>query len=138
MISLEEVRQTVIGSFKTVHEAHYPSMLVNYPNFVVVDIEHQKNPFISVELDLKDVEQSAIGERDLLVPGTLRVYFYYRVGQGMSGAYSYTDTLNNYIGMSQIGAIWYHAAKPMTVKTFPGWEGCMNTIKFDVVKGLCV
>jgi len=137
MISLEEVRQTVIGAFQTIHEAH-SSLLVNYPNFVVVDIEHQKDPFISVELDLKDISQAAIGERELLIPGILRVYFYYRDGQGSSGSYSYTDMLNTYLGMTQIDAIWYHAAKPMTVKTFPGWLGTMNTLRFDVVKGLCV
>lgn len=136
MISLEEVRQAVIGNFQTVHEAQYPTTLAEYPNFSVVDIEHQKEPFVKVELDLKDIEQAAIGERELLVPGVLRVYFYYREGQGMSGAYSYTDALNTYLGMTQIGAIWYHAAKPMNIKTFPGWEGCLNTIKFDVVKNL--
>jgi len=136
MISLEEVRQAVIGNIQSVHETHYPTTKANYPNFSVVDLEHQKDPFIKVELDLKDVEQAAIGERELSVPGILRVYFYYREGQGMSGAYSYTDMLNTYLGMSQIDAVWYHAAKPMIIKTFPGWEGCMNTIKFEVVKSL--
>ena len=136
MISLEDVRQEVIGAIQSFQETHYPTMKVNYPNFTVVDIEHQKDPFIKVELDFKDIEQAAIGERELLVPGILRVYFYYREGQGMSGAYSYTDALNTYLGMTQVGAIWYHVAKPMNIKTFPGWEGCLNTIKFDVVKGL--
>ncbi len=136
MLSLEEVRQVVMTTFKSVHDVYYPTMLVNYPNFVVVDLEHQIDPFITVELDFDKTPQAALGEKEINVHGTLIVYFYYRIGTGMSGAYDYTDTLNEYLGMSLIDSIKYQAVSVNNIVSFPGWEGVMNSVVFDVVKGL--
>lgn len=136
MISIEEVRQESLIAFKAVHDANFPSTLVNYPNHVVVDIEKQSDPFVSVSLDLTGMERAAIGEREILVPGSLNVYFYYRTGTGTSDAYTYSDMLNQYLGMTQVGALQFRAVQLITVQTFPEWEGLLNTIRFDVVKAL--
>lgn len=137
MTSIEEVRQEVISAFKTVHDAHYSATLVNYPNIVVVDIEHQTAPFVSVELDLTKITKAALGEKELLVPGMLFVYFYYRIGTGMAGAYNYTDMLNTYLGQEQVGALYFHEAVPVEVQSFPGWKGLMHTMRFDVSSQYC-
>ncbi len=136
MISLDDVREETLTVFKAVHDAYHPTVLVNYPNFVVVDIENQEDPFVSVELSMVNSVQAAMGEREILVPGTLTATYYFREGKGLSSAYVYTDTLNNYIGMTQVGALYFHAVQPMDVQTFPGWKGVMNSIRFDVVKEL--
>jgi len=133
MISLEEVRQSVVAAFKDVHDTHYSSTLVNYPNFTVVDLEHQTDPFVNVELDFTNTEQAALGEKEIYVHGILYVTFYFRDGSGMSGAYSYTDMLNQYLGMSVFNSIGYQAAKVINIQTFPGWQGSMNQIPFDIV-----
>ena len=129
---LEDVRASVLGAFQTAHAVGYAATKVNYPNLVVVDLEHQRDPFVSVELDLSKVEKAALGDTELLVPGVLQVYFYYREGTGTSGAFSYTDSLNTNLCMQQHGAIYYHVVKPMPVTTFPAWVGLLNYIKFDV------
>lgn len=133
MTSTETVRQTVIAAFKAVHEANYSSTPVNYPNYVVVDLEHQALPFVSVEFSIDESDRAALGERDIFVQGTLRVYYYFRDGGGLDGAYSYTDMLNEYLGMTQADSISYRAVQTLNISSFPGWQGVMNAIKFDVV-----
>jgi len=135
MISLEEVRQTVISSFQAIHEVYYPSTLVDYPNYQVVDIERQTAPFIKVELMFDETPRAALGERDILVKGTLYAYFYFRKGAGLSGAYSYTDMLNEYLAMTLTAGIQYQAVRTVNIENFPGWKGVMNGITFDVVSG---
>jgi hypothetical protein len=134
---LEDVRKSVIQTFKDVQGLYYPAMSVNYPNLTVVDIEHQADPFVSVSLDLSKVERAALGDKELLVPGVLEVYYYFREGTGTSSALNYTDTLNAYLCMQQIGDIYYHAVKPMNVKTFPAWVGVLNYIRFDISSPVC-
>jgi hypothetical protein len=136
MISLDEVRQEVVAAFKQVHDANYPTTLVNYPNLIVVDIENQVDPFVSVDLDLSETERSAVGEKELLVPGNLNVIFYYRENTGTTSSWQYADMLNTNLGMSQVGALQFHPVKPMNIKTFDGWDGLMCTVRFDVVKEL--
>ncbi len=136
MISIEEVRQEVTAAFKAIHDANYPTILVNYPNFVVVDIERQEDPFVSLELDLSQLERSAIGERELLIPGVLHVNHYFREGTGTSSTTLYTTMLNEYLGMTQVGALQFQVARPISIQTFPGWLGTMNSIGFDVVPSL--
>jgi hypothetical protein len=129
---LEDVRQSVIGAFQTAHAVSYSATKVNYPNLVVVDLEHQAAPFVSVELDLSAVTKAALGDSELLVPGVLQVYFYYRQGTGTLDAFKYTDSMNANLCMRQIGSVYYHAVKPIPVTTFPAWVGMLNYIKFDV------
>jgi len=135
---LEDVRQEVIGAFKGVHDAHYPATKVNYPNFVVVDLEHQVDPFVSVALDLSLASRAAIGDNEMIVPGLLLVYYYFREGTGSAGSFGYTDMLNQYLCMQQIGSIAYGAAKPMSIRSFPVWDGLLNYIKFDICSTVCV
>ena len=136
MISLEEVRQVVVGAFQTFQNANYPSMLVNYPNFVVVDLEHQELPFISLDIEFNETAQAALGEQEIFVRGRLNIYYYYRTGGGVSGSYSYTDALNSNLGMSMIDGVRYEATQVVNVVSFPGWKGCMNTIPFVIVEGV--
>jgi len=136
MIDLEEVRQTVVAAFKTAHEVSYSATLVNYPNFVVVDLERQVEPFVSLELDIK-AERSSIGEKILWVEGTLSPIFYYRDGKGYSGAVEYTDMLISSLSMKTIDNVYYDVVMPLNIITFPGWKGLMNNIKFKIVDGPC-
>ena len=132
MTSLDEVRQAVVGAFQAIHEVHYPSTKVNYPDFDVVDLENQEQPFVNLELDFSAVSQAAMGENELEVPCMFLVTFYYRPGRGSAEALKYTDMLNEYLCMSQIEYIYYGPAVPIPVTTFPGWQGSMNTIKFHL------
>ena len=136
MISLEEVRSTVVAAFKSAHEVSYSGVLVNYPNYVVVDLEHQRAPFVSIEMELTDTSQAAIGEREITAQGVLRVYYYYRDGTGMSGAFSYIDAMNDNLGMMWLGGVYYQSAKVLDVVSFPGWKGKLLEFKFAVVDGV--
>lgn len=133
MIQLEDVRQSVITTFKSYHDAINPTVLVNYPNYTVVDIERQKDPFVNVELDLNDTPRAALGEKEILVRGVLHVYYYFRDGSGMAGAYEYADSLNQYISMSLVDSVQYEEVKGYDIQTFPGWKGRLNSIKFNIV-----
>ena len=133
---LEDVRQSVVGAFKSVQDAYYPTTLVNYPNITVVDLEHQVDPFVSLSLDLSKATRAALADKELLVPGVLEVYFYFREGTGTQESTIYTDKLNEHLCMQQNGAIYYHAVKPMRVTTFPAWVGTLNYIRFDISSAL--
>jgi len=71
-----------------------------------------------------------------LVPATLIVYFHYREGRGMSGTLNYTDMLNTYLGMGQVGALQFEEVRPTSVKFITGWNSTMNMLPFNVVKEL--
>ncbi len=136
MISFEYVRQKIIAMFKTAHDANYPSTLVNYPNFIVVDLDHQKDPFASVHLSIeRQTKQLALGVKELHVIGMLSVSYYFLEGKGLSGAYSYVDMLNTAIGLKNVDGIVYSMADPVNIKTFPGWEGLLSNISFQVPMG---
>ena len=64
---LEDVRQSVVGAFKSVQDTYYPTTLVNYPNITVVDLEHQVDPFVSLSLDLSKATQAALADKVLIV-----------------------------------------------------------------------
>ena len=130
MISLNDVRKNLISEFKVVHEAHYPNLLVNYPNFVVVDIEVQTDPFVSVGIYFDNVDQAVLGEDELDVTGRLAVSYYFRQGVGTKSAYDYTDMLNNHLAMRKIGGLWVSPAKPFNISTYPGWNGILNSMRF--------
>lgn len=136
MISLEEVRQTAIGHFNTAHNVSYAGTLVNYPNLVVVDLEHQVVPFVSVEINFRNTSQSELGQKEILAQGELVAYFYVRDGEGSAAGLRYADELNELLGMELKGEIYYQAASVLDVVTFPGWKGKMIAFKFDVVRGV--
>lgn len=137
MTSLDEVRIAVIRAFRAVHQANYPTTKVNYPDHLVVDLEHQSEPFISVEIDLTGVTHASMGEKDILVPGILHVIHYSREGTGTSQGLKYLDMLNGDDGLAlkQVGEIFFNVAKPIPVKTFPEWKGLMCSMRFDLSKG---
>ena len=137
MIQLEDIRQSVMGTFQTAQAGVYPSMLVNYPNIIVVDIEHQLDPFISVDLEFRDISRAAMGEREIFGHGALIVYYYFQDNTGTSAALQYADFLNANIAMQEINSVAYQAVQSIDIRTFPGWAGKMNTIIFDVVKSSC-
>lgn len=126
----------MVSTFKAAHEVSFSGTLVNYPNYVVVDLEHQRVPFVSIEIELTDTSMSALGEREITAQGVLRVYYYYREGTGMSGAFSYTDVLNDQLGMTWLAGVYYQAANVLDVVSFPGWVGKLLEFKFDVVDGV--
>lgn len=133
---LNDVRVAVMSAFQAAHTTTYPLIKVDYPNVSVVDIEHQTDPFVRLHLDLSGIERAAMGDLELLVPGMLSVYFYYKEGTGTLASTQYTDMLNARLGLHQIGHLFFHVVKPIEIKTFPGWVGTMNYIKFDVSRSV--
>ena len=132
MNSLEEVRQVIVAEFKAVHDSSYPTVPVNYENFAVVDIEHQREPFVSIELSFDNTELSSLGSEDIFVTGLLSVTYYYQEGRGGQGNLEYSDVLNANLCLRVLNGIYYSAVKPYKVVTFPGWIGRMNMIKFTL------
>jgi len=136
MISVEEVRQEIITTFKAAQNSFYPSMLVNYPNYMVVDIEHQEEPFVTVGLDLTETPVAALGEREILVNGSLFLFYYYRTGTGVASSFTYTDFVNMQLGMKLEGAIQYQAVHSAIFQDIPGWDGRVTTLPFIVVSSI--
>ena len=130
MISLDDIRATIVSEFKSVHEANYPDMLVNYPNFVVVDTDVQLDPFVSVGVYFDHVDQAVLGDSELDVTGRLAVSYYFRQGTGTQGAYKYTDMLNANLVVRKIGSLWVSPVKPFNISTYPGWNGVLNSMRF--------
>ena len=137
MISLEEVRQVVTAEFKRVHEISYSATLVNYENVVVVDIEHQSEPFVSFSMAFDDTSRFAIGETERFAIGRLSPIFYYQEGGGGQGKFDYMDILSNELCFQTLNSIYYDKLDPTPVKNLPGWAGAMGQITFHVVDQTC-
>ena len=134
--AINDIRDSVLGVFKVAHLAEYSTTLVNFPNKVVVDIEKQKDPFVSVDLDFERIEQSALGEDDILAIGALQVYFYFREGTGVMEAFKYYDSISAAIANQVNDSLFFEPAQIITVQTFPGWVGKMCTFRFQLVEGV--
>jgi len=130
MKALNDVRKSLLSAFQSFHEANYPELKVNYPNLVVVDIEHQLDPFISLEIHFDNLDQATLHDDELEITGRFVVYYYFRFGKGTQGALEYTDALNQQFCQRIVGELWLRPARPYNISTFPGWSGVLNSIPF--------
>ncbi len=137
MVYLEDVRKSVMSTFHAAHIINYSATPVNYPNLLVVDIEHQLDPFVSVDLEFRNTSRASLGEREIFVNGALIVYYYCQDNTGSTAAMQYSDFLNDSIAMRVIDSVAYQAVQVVDIVTFPGWVGKMNTLVFDVVDSSC-
>ncbi len=136
MISFEEVRQVGIAAYNDVHVVSFPTIPVNYPDRIVVDLEHQVDPFVSVELEFNPASQTALGERELFVSGFLRLYHYTKDGTGTSASLVYVDDVNEELALKNINNVWFGAPDILDVVSFPGWKGKLVGLEFKVSDGV--
>jgi len=129
---IEEVRSTVMSLFKSLHTGAYPAMLVNYPNLLAVDIEHQTDPFISVEItagETSDIDYLG-SEGDVIIEGSILINYLIPLGKGTTGAASYSDLLKNNIANKRLSGITYGPLRVFSVSPYPGIVGQCNKISF--------
>lgn len=133
--SVESTRNTIITAFKALHTANFPTIPVNYPNFLTVDLENYTgNYFVSVEISVGEtIETAALsgGEND--VKGRLSVSTIHKIGTGTAGSGPYTDMLKNYFQGNTISNIHYSSMKIAEISPYPGYVGRMNIISFRVL-----
>ena len=133
MISLEEIRQTVATTFKTLHDANYGAVPVNWPNFYVVDTEHMPETYVSVQLSLgRPVEMADVRGTEAIVKGELLISFLRREGAGLTGSSAYSDMLLQNICFKKLSGIYYQGLRILSVSPHPGVVGEMNVIAFCV------
>lgn len=87
MISLDEVRSTVIETIKNLHITNYPTIPINYPNKFVVDLENFAGTFfvtVSVNYGGTLVATDITGT-NAEVYGTVTVSTVFKTNTGKTG-----------------------------------------------------
>lgn len=132
MISLEDIRDTVITSFRTLHNASYSTVPVNYPNFFVVDLEHfTGNFFVNVNLNYGyDVSISDLGSGSSVVRGTLEVSTVTKFGTGTKNVSTYSNMLMSNFLSKTLSGVNYTRMRSYQISPYPGYTGIMNVIEF--------
>lgn len=133
MNGLEEVRLVCFSTFKALHNASFPSMPINWPNFSTVDAESLTGPFISVQLSFRfGTEIADVTAIDDMIKGELLVSYLRPTGSGLTGSWAYADMLRAGLCNKKIGGITYYGLKVLDVSPAPGIVGHMNVIPFMV------
>lgn len=129
--SLEEIRRTVISTFKTLVDASYPTLLVEYPNRTAADREHLTGPFVSVDIELSSyMEKFGISDEEMIIKGRLVVYYLYTDNTGMNGSAAFLDSLKDTFCYKQISGITYQDMAVYNVYPSPGIVGQKAVLKF--------
>lgn len=133
MNSIEEIRETIFSTFKAIHDAAFPTVPVNWPNFLLVDGEALNGSFVSVQLTFRNGSEiydiSADGD---MVKGELLVSYLRPVGKGFTGSAAYTDMLRtNFCNQNKAGLTFY-GLSVLEVSPAPGIVGQMNVLPFMV------
>ena len=133
MNSIEEVRSTIILTFKGFHDALFPNVPANYPNYITVDAEHLTAPFVSVQLTFRNgttiYDVSGLAD---IIRGELLVSYLYPAGTGMNGSMVYSDMLRNSMTNKKLSGITYLGMTILEVSPAPGIVGQMNVIAFMI------
>lgn len=132
MISLEDIRDTVITSFRTLHNASYPTVPVNYPNFFVVDLEHFTGSFfVNVNINYGyDVWIADLGSGNNIIKGTLEVSTVTKYGTGTKAMSTYSNMLMTNFLSKTLSGINYTRMRTYQISPYPGYTGIMNIIEF--------
>lgn len=133
MNSIEEIRQTIFSTFKALHDASFPSIQVNWPNYSTVDIENLAGAFVSVQLSFNfATEVFDITSLDDIVRGELLISYLRPTNTGATGSAAYSDMLRANLCYKDKSGIHFGDLSILEVSPAPGCVGQMNVIKFMV------
>ena len=95
MISLDEVRSTIIETIKNLHATNYPTIPINYPNKFVVDLENFSGTFfVTVSVNYGDtLVATDITGTNAEVHGTVTVSTVFKANTGLNGTTMYSNML---------------------------------------------
>lgn len=132
MISLEDVRDAVITSFRTLHNVSYSTVPVNYPNFFVVDLEHFTGSFfVNVNLNYGyDVSIADLGGGNNIIKGTLEITTVAKYGTGTKNMSTYSNMLMNGFLSKTLSGVNYTRMRTYQISPYPGYTGVMNVVEF--------
>ncbi|MFA5436190.1 MAG: hypothetical protein WC372_09155 [Candidatus Neomarinimicrobiota bacterium] len=133
-MTFEEFRQTIIGVFKTAHDTSYPATLVDYPNQQVVDVEHQKDPWVRLELVTNDNRQMCFGQSFTRVSGWLYIAVNVLPNSGTKWQTQYTDFLDSQFSLQVIQGITFKELVPLPGVLYPAWHTVRNVLPFTFEK----
>jgi hypothetical protein len=133
-MTFEEFRETVVAKFQTVHTAAYPTTLVDYPNRIIVDVEHQKNPWVSLELVINSHKQLCFGQSFTRISGWFYVATFVRSGEGTKWQTQYTDFLDQNFSLKVIDEITFKEIVPLPGVSYPAWHAVRNMLPFTFEK----
>lgn len=127
----DDFRTKLFKAYEDLHAASYPALLVNYPGIIVVDPEHQTDPFVVVGAVFSKTKQMDLGSRSVIIRGELLVHYYFRPGTGSKHAANFSDFLLDKISMRTISGIKFKELTPYPIKGEEGWEGTLNVVPFQ-------
>lgn len=129
--SLEEIRQTAVSAFKTMHDTYFSTLPIEYPNYTSADEEHMTGPYVALDIDMaRYMEQFGIGDSESIVRGRLVVYYLYPENTGMNGVGNYLDKIKDTFCYRQLSGISYMEMVTYNVFPSPGLVGVRAEVKF--------
>ena len=135
MISLDEVRGTIIETIKGLHVANYSAIPINYPNKFVVDLENFAGTFfVTVSVNYGDtlVATDITGD-NAEVHGTVTVSTVFKTNTGLNGTTLYSNMLLGGLLFKTISGVNYVDMKSVEINPYPGYKGIANIIRFTVI-----
>ena len=135
MISLDEVRSTIIETIKNLHAANYSAIPINYPNKFVVDLENFTGTFfvtVSVNYGGTLVATDITGT-NAEVYGTVTVSTVFKTNTGLNGTTLYSNMLLSSLLFKTISGVNYVDMKSVEINPYPGYKGIANIIRFMVI-----
>ena len=135
MISLDEVRSTVIETIKNLHVANYSAIPINYPNKFVVDLENFAGTFfVTVSVNYGDtLVATDITGTNAEVHGTVTVSTVFKANTGLNGTTLYSNMLLGGLLFKTVSGVNYVDMKSVEISPYPGYKGIANIIRFMII-----
>ena len=135
MISLDEVRSTIIETIKNLHATNYSTIPINYPNKFVVDLENFAGAFfVTVSVNYGDtLVATDITGTNAEVYGTVTVSTVFKTNTGLNGTTLYSNMLLGGLLFKTISGVNYVDMKSVEINPYPGYKGIANIIRFMVI-----
>ena len=129
-MTFEEFREIIVGIFQTAHESNYPTVLVEYPNRLRVDVEKYEDPWVRLELVINSHKQLCFGQTFTRVSGWLYLATYVRTGEGTKWQTQYSDFLDSNFSLQVISDITFKELHPLPGVGYPAWHTVRNVLPF--------
>ena len=136
MISIEEIRQGLIGTLDTVHDTYYPTITINYPNKFKVDLEnYNKSFFVTVSINFgSSIKFSDISSSDLDITGDMKITAVTKYGSGTKDLTEYIDDIISNFVVPGVEGVAFSDMRVLTSSPYPGYHGEVLFIKFRAIK----
>jgi hypothetical protein len=135
-MTFDDVRKAVASKLNTYWVAAHGSVIMQYGNRNIVDMDQQQDPFVDCKVIFSNGSQANMGDSIIRrYYGAIYFSVYTREGEGVSEALVYLGDLEKQFSVKSFEGVNTKVAIPVPEKTAKGW--CIEAIRvpfwFDVM-----